>query len=138
MPVKGINKTLKALQKFGDEATKQTAAITAGNAQEMALRAKSKAPVDTGFMRNQISANKITQLSYEVAANAPYSGYIEFGTGVFVDVPNEMSELAAQLRGAGIKKININPQPFLYPALVEQRKIYLKDLKDELKRLSNE
>lgn len=170
MPVKGINKTLRALQKFGIEAEKSVEAITAGNAQDMALRAKSKAPVGVdGYLRNQINVGKVDDLNYEVLANAPYSGYVEFGTGTKVQVPPEMAEVAKSIQGgsagsfkAGLEaikewcrkkgileaaaypifmkilKYGIEAQPFLYPALVEQREVYLKDLKDELKRLSNE
>ena len=44
-------------------------------------------------------------------------------------------EVAIQFKGKGIREVNIQPRPFLYPAFVKHRKILIKDLKDYLKTL---
>jgi hypothetical protein len=68
---------------------------------------------------------------------APYSAYIEFGTGRAVQVPTELKEIAILFKGKGVKEINLQPQPYLYPAFVKGRKKYLQDLKDLLEHLTN-
>ena len=60
---------------------------------------------------------------------------MEFGTGGLVEVPEELKEVAAQFKGKGIKKINIQARPFLYPAFVKGRVQYLQDLKAKLNQL---
>ena len=60
---------------------------------------------------------------------------MEFGTGGKVKVPAELKDIAIQFKGKGIREVNIQPRPFLYPAFVKHRKILIKDLKDYLKTL---
>ena len=66
---------------------------------------------------------------------APYSAYMEFGTGGLVEVPKELKDQAIKFKGNGVKQVNLRPQPYLYPAFVKGRKNYIKSLKKELKRL---
>lgn len=42
--------------------------------------AKLRAPVDTGFLRNSISAQRITAKRWVVEAGAYYAPYVEYGT----------------------------------------------------------
>lgn len=76
--------------------------------------AKIKAPVDTGLMRSTIThslGNEGTNNPYaEVISPTEYSKYVEFGT----------SKQAAQ--------------PFLYPALVENKSKILKELAKAFKK----
>ena len=44
--------------------------------------------------------------------------------------------MASWFRGKGIKQVNINPKPFMYPAFVIGRREYAKDIKDALKHLN--
>jgi hypothetical protein len=78
--------------------------------------------------------------SYEVVTDidgfAPYSAYVEFGTGGLVNVPLELKQYALRFKGKGVKQINMQPQPYLYPAFVKGRKQYEKDLKTLLNRLT--
>jgi HK97 gp10 family phage protein len=62
-------------------------------AEEVAVRARANAPVDTGYLQGSIAAVPVNQHMAEVRVGAPYGGYVEFGT----------SKMAAQ--------------PFLSPAL---------------------
>jgi len=48
-------------------------------AERVADIARGLAPVDTGFMRDNIKAVHLSKYS-QVVANARYSGYVEFGT----------------------------------------------------------
>jgi hypothetical protein len=61
---------------------------------------------------------------------------MEFGTGTKVTVPSELKEVARHFIGKGVKKINLRPQPYLYPAWVKGRIQYIKDLKGSIKHLT--
>lgn len=133
--IKGLTKVLRELEKFGEEADKEVDIATFATAKDIELDAKSLAPVDKGFLRQQIATEKVEDKNYKVQANAPYSAFMEFGTGGLVEVPNEMKDIATQFKGKGIKKINISPQPFLYPAYLKNKETYVKDLDKALNRL---
>ena len=168
--IKGLDKVLKKLSKFGDEADKSILLLTRSNAQEIAADAKRNAPVNFGKLRQSIVSEQVNEkdsLSYVVGVNAEYGAYVEFGTGAKVQVPSEFSDMAARFKGGrggsfeqGLQAIKdwckakginqsaaypifmsilntgINAQPYLYPAWVKGKAKYLKDLKDELKRLT--
>ena len=79
--IKNLNKVLKELEGKGKEVDKEVEILTRENAKEIAASAKIFAPVDTGFLRNQIEHSKIEDKRYKVIANAKYSAFMEFGTG---------------------------------------------------------
>lgn len=66
---------LEALNKKGLSGAIKKAAATASNT------AKRKAPVDTGNLRSQIGFERSPDgKGVVIFSNAPYSGYVEFGT----------------------------------------------------------
>ena len=126
--LKDIQDSLKAIdgklrQDVGDEIN-----ASALNIQNSAKRL---APVDLGFLRNNIALVPIGDLTFAVEARAKYSPYIEFGTGGEVNVPAGYEDLAMMFKGKGIKKINIRPQPFLIPSYETEKP----KLIDRLKKL---
>ncbi len=133
---KNLNKVLKSLRKFGEEAERLIEDTTIANASEIEADAKRLAPVDKGFLRNQIFTREVNKLNYEIVAGAPYSAYMEFGTGGLVSVPDELRDIAIQYKGKGVRQINLAPQPFLYPAWIKGRKQYVDDLTDYLNDLT--
>jgi HK97 gp10 family phage protein len=143
--IKGLTKVLKNLERFGDEVKEDVHIITGDNATQIELGAKNNAPVNKligfgGDLKQGIKAIELGKSDFKIMANAtglaPYSAYVEFGTGRSVKVPNELKEMAIKFKGKGVKEINIQPQPYLYPAFVKGRKQYLKDLKKLLKDLT--
>ena len=134
--LKGLVKVLRDLERFGKEVDKDVDAITEANAREIEVKAKQRAPVDLGKLRQSIGTVRRAEKSYSVVANAPYAAFQEFGTGNLVSVPPELQSIAIQFRGRGVKMVNIPPQPFLFPAFVTQRQQYLEDLQDLLERES--
>ena len=58
---------------------------------------------------------------------------MEFGTGGLVSVPTELQDEAIKFKGRGIKKINIRPRPYLYPAFISQKNQVIKDLESLLR-----
>lgn len=83
-------------------------------AQFVAKRARDLAPVDTGFLRDHIHARKHSQLEAVVAAEADYSGFVEYGTRYMAAQPfmrpavdegqREIVELAAKEINAEIRR----------------------------------
>lgn len=138
--IKGINETIKRLKAFGSEAEKLVDIETYDSANAIALNAKRLAPVDTGKLRQGIYVAKPIgakdKIVYSVVSNAIYSAYMEFGAGRLTSVPPELKELAIQFKGKGIREVNLQPQPFMYPSLIAERPKYLKKLKNVLKNLS--
>lgn len=98
--------------------------------------AASDVPVDTGALKNSIQSTPIkatkNQIIGGVEVGAEYSPYIEFGTGSRVNVPNELSNFAAQYKGAGIKEVNLPARPFFYPAVWKQRQELPKNIERTL------
>ena len=131
--LKGLKDVLEDLQKFGEAMQKKVNDVTYANALELQENAKQNAPFDLGKLRQSIKTIKLEDSSYLILANAtglaPYAAYMEFGTGGNVSVPLELADIAIQFKGKGVKKIDLRPRPFMYPALVRQRRIFLEDLK---------
>ena len=138
--IKGFDKLIKDIKAIGVEGEKRIAETTEGNAREIEATAKQIAPYDFGALRQNIKALEQDKLNWAVYANAfgnaPYSAYQEFGTGGLVEVPDELKDIAIKFKGKGIKKIDMRPQPFLYPAFVKGRTQYIKDLESDLIELT--
>lgn len=95
--------------------------------------AKQKAPKDTGALRRSISS-RISGNTGIVFTPLEYAPYVEFGTGLFaenggrMDVPwNYQDDKGEWHSTSGMK-----PQPFMRPALNENREEILRLLKGEL------
>ena len=120
----------KDLSKLGADVDKKVALITRSNAQEIVVDARQRAPIDLGKLRQGINSEKDKNtFNYKIFAREKYSAYMEFGTGGMVKVPSELKEIAIQFKGKGVKEINLQPRPYLYPAFVKGRQQYLEDLK---------
>lgn len=135
--LKGLQELLKKFKTLDKEIVKNVDDLIEGSAQEIELDAKVAAPVNFGKLRQGIKSEPIQgeKLGYRVVAKEKYSAFMEFGTGGKVKVPAELKDIAIQFKGKGIREVNIQPRPFLYPAFVKHRKILIKDLKDYLKTL---
>ena len=135
--IKGLQELLKKFKTLDKEIVQNVEDIMEGAAQDIEVDAKVAAPVDFGKLRQGIKLEPIAgkEMGYRVVAKEKYSAFMEFGTGGRVKVPTELKEVAIQFKGKGIREVNIQPRPFLYPAFVKNRKILIKDLKDYLKTL---
>ena len=135
-PKINISKLLKQIDDFGDDAQILAVAITNVTADDMVTDAKLKAPVDLGQLRLSIG-HTTARVGYNKSfffANAPYSAYVEFGTGGRVSIPKGFEELASRYKGKGIRQVDIKPQPFFIPAYLQNIPIYEKRLVKTLDR----
>ena len=65
---------------------------------------------------------------------APYAPYVEFGTGSGVVVPEGFNAFAMQFYVNG--KGTMRAQPYLIPAFIKYRKVFLNDMKRIAKNIS--
>ncbi len=61
-------------------AERRASQAVAQAALEIEREAKTRAAVDTGFMRGAIGAEEIDQMNWQVVSGASYSVFVEFGT----------------------------------------------------------
>lgn len=130
--LEGLEKKLESLT----EVNRMEAALK--NACAMVERtAKKKAPKDTGDLRRSITS-EIEQDGEELVGTVftplEYAPYVEFGTGLFAedggrkDVPWNYKDD----KGIWHSTSGQHPQPFLRPALEENREEILRMLKEAL------
>ena len=135
--LKHLNLALKDFEKFGDEGVKKFADITEIKADEIVADAKLKAPKKDGLLFKSIRSKELNKLRWVVFTPVKYAPYMEFGTGAKnVIVPPELQDIAVHFKGKDPNRGNITPRPFLYPAFVRARPLYIKDLDKALKKLS--
>lgn len=140
MNIDGFEDVIRSLKSFGEAGERRIAAITAVTAQEVAADAARRAPVSKsksgstgGTLRQSINATMNDPLNWWINVNAPYGAYVEFGTGALVEIPEEWKDLAYvyYVNGQGY----MYAQPYLYPAYIDGRNRYYKDLEDSLSDL---
>ena len=103
---------------------------------QTSLGAKQNAPVDKGGLKASIRPfNK--GMTGEIVVGASYGPYQEYGTGTKVRVPSELSSYAMQFKGAGVRQVNLRPQPYLYPAFFLNRDRFMKDMDRRIDRIAN-
>lgn len=97
--VEGISQLIKQFEKFGEDVKLRADAELSDTADEIADLAKKNAPANLGKLRQSIQPLRGKEkLQWGVVAKEPYSGFVEFGTGIKVVVPAEMKEIAQQIR----------------------------------------
>ena len=117
-----LQNKLKRLKEISGQELSNELAITA----QMAVNtAKILAPVDTGGLRNSIAAERLNNRNIRIYAGKEYAPYIEFGTGRFVTFKYLQSlgipsSYANQFKGAGIRKVNIKPNPYFFQGIVRE------------------
>ena len=96
--------------------------------------ARQKAPKDTGALRRSITS-EVKNLEGKIYTPLEYTPYKEYGTGLFAenggrqDVPwNYQDDKGEWHSTSGMK-----PQPFMRPALYENRESILREIRESFK-----
>jgi len=106
-PKINISKLLTQINSFGYDAKRSAVSITNITADDIVTDAKQNLTnhktVNYGQLRLSIAKTEATmQVNRSlIFSNAPYSAYVEFGTGTKVKIPAGFESLAAQFRGKG-------------------------------------
>lgn len=129
----GMENILQALEELGD-----TDKVTAALQKACALverAAKEKAPKDTGELRRSITskveANE-TDIQGVVFTPLEYAPYVEFGTGLFAEGEGRADTPWSYQDDEGVwhSTSGQKPQPFMRPALDENREEILRIIKE--------
>lgn len=131
--ISGLKELEKKLNKLGKDTEDTTANEINNSAINIMRNAKRNVVVDNGFLRNSISFEPLSKLTYTVEAKAKYAPYVEFGTGGLVTIPSGYEQYAAIFKGKGIRKVNLRARPFLIPAFENE----IPDLMKRLNKLFN-
>lgn len=131
----GLDDVLEAIAAFGDVSGIQQ---SLGKACAVVERtAKEKAPKDTGELRRSITS-RVDGIDGIVYTTLEYAPYVEYGTGLFAtgegggrqDVPWHYQDD----KGEWHETSGQHPQPYMKPALDENREEILRILKEGLKK----
>jgi hypothetical protein len=129
-----INRIAKMAKKFKKKAKDEVAKELARSAYKIDADAKinvQKNTTDFAGLIGQITTEPVgsDSLTWSNKSGANYSAYIEFGTGKKVDLTHLVkagfpASWAMQFKGEGIREVNLQPKPFLFPAInAEQPKL---------------
>lgn len=127
----GLDEVLYKLDKISSDANIEEALGTCCAVVEKS--AKQKAPKDTGALRRSITS-KVEGNQGIIFTPLEYAPYVEYGTGLFAesggrkDVPWNYQDDEGKWHSTSGQK----PQPFMRPALEENKALIKQILKEEL------
>jgi len=101
----GLDRTLIKYKQLPQKLQANVRGAVENGAKVFVRNAKRDAPVDVGFLKNQITYTKLIgdadHMTFEVISGAKYSPYLEFGTkGKFRPYPGT-EQFASQFKGKG-------------------------------------
>lgn len=134
MAIENLDKLISKLEKLEDvNQAMEQACILVEN------EAKIKCPVDNGLLRNSIThyiEDNPDELIGVVGTNVEYAPYVEFGTGIYSSLGNGRQDRwkYKDAKGEWHSTIGQHPQPYLQPALEENRRKIEKMFKEQVKK----
>ena len=130
--VKGVDELIVKLNNMADESKIQQQLGLACALVERS--AKKKAPKDTGALRRSITS-KVDGLTGIVFTPLEYAPYVEYGTGLFAENGNGRKDVPWNYqddKGEWHSTRGQKPQPFMRPALNENRTEIIRIIKEGL------
>lgn len=97
--IKGVDQVIRELRSYGKDMEKLIDAETNDVALQIEADAKRLAPKNFGKLAQSISKEKIKESQYKISTQEMYAGYMEFGTGTKVSIPDEFKDMAATFKG---------------------------------------
>lgn len=137
MKIEGLAGLMKKLEYLGGNSTEAIDKGLGKAAKKIQLDAKRFCPYDTGRLKGSISAERIKPLEWAVGTNVEYAPCVEFGTGSLGDpsVPHTAKKFwRYKKNGRYYTTHGQRPQPFLYPALLNNKDCVFNYAKAELRK----
>ena len=138
MKIKGTSQVLNRLKSISKDTELAVKSAVVRNTDQIYAQAVSTVPVQDGHLRGSGNTsyldNQLTGVVSFGGNAAPYAPYVEFGTGINVSVPEGFSAYAMQFYVNG--KGTMKAQPFLIPAFIKYKKIFLRDIRKIAKNIS--
>ena len=124
--IDGIDGELEAaaenIELYAKQNVPDTAGIAGGGKIDFAGQIRNSFYLDNQPLRKEIGVRNIN--------NKPYPAWIEFGTGIYVSIPEGLEDYAMTFYVNG--KGKILPHPFLFPAVERERVELIKRIKELL------
>jgi HK97 gp10 family phage protein len=138
MKIRGTSQVLNRLKSISKEAELGVKSSVVRNTDQIYAEALANVPVLDGYLRGSgntsYSDNQLTGTVAFGGNAAPYAPYVEFGTGSGVNVPQGFEAYAMQFYVNG--KGTMRAQPFLIPAFIKYKKVFLRDIRKIAKKIS--
>lgn len=145
--VVGLDNLLKKLNKLGGNVEETLYKSMQRQGELVKGDAKDLCPVDTGDLRQSIKSetkNYKNKITTKVYTNSDHAAYVEFGTGKVgertnknnkVNVSYKQDKWLANIPDVGVRWVEGQPaQPYLYPALKNNEKIVVENIKEDVKK----
>ena len=135
--IKGTSRVLNRLKNVSRETDLAVKSAIQRNTDQIFAEALSAVPVQDSHLRGSGNANTQNPYVGIVAfggSPAPYAPYVEFGTGINVSIPEGFGAYAMQFYVNG--KGTMKAQPYLIPAFIKYKKIFLRDMRKIAKNIS--
>lgn len=129
----GGDKVLKGLQRLSKQTQEDVSREFKQTSEDIASGAISRAAANFGGgggLRSGIYPAEIDKFTFQVISAKPWSPYLEFGTGAYVNVPAGLEDYALQFKGKGIREVNLPARPFFFNTFEEERVNLIKRLKE--------
>lgn len=144
--IKGLDKLLKDLTKFGNDGAKAVVTQLGNSATNIELGAIRRVPFQFNFIKQRID-KQISDRGFTVKVGVqgtdenPIPAYVEFGTGQFAKNLLFSGEYDQEIRDIAIKfKKDVDGRspatPYLFPAFFEERPKLIERLEKELEQLA--
>lgn len=130
--IKGNTAVIKGLETYKRRVESKVKTHFKDWATDTEQMAKARAPTQTGALKNSIHADTENNgWVWTVGTPVNYAPYVEFGTGVLVDVPQGLEDYAIQFKGKGIKQVNLPARPYLFNSARENFNKLIEKLKKD-------
>lgn len=138
MKIRGITSVTARFQRLSKQAELQVKSSVVRNTDQIYAEAVANVPIQDGHLRGSGNTsyqdNQFTGIVAFGGNAAPYAPYVEFGTGSGVVVPQGFSAFAMEFYVNG--KGTMKAQPYLIPAYLKYKKVFLNDMKRIAKNIS--
>jgi len=144
--IKGLDKLLKDLTKFGDDGAKAVVTQLGNSKSNIERGAISRVPFEFIFIKQKINSEVedrglTVKVGVEGTDENPIPAYVEFGTGQFAKNLLFSGEYDQEIRDIAIKfKKDVDGRspatPYLFPAFFEERPKLIERLEKELDQLA--
>jgi len=137
MEIKGTSRVFKKLKMVSKTVDLQVKSAIQRNTQDILAEAIKNVPVDMGYLLQSGTPDTTNPYIGKVTFGgtlAPYAPFVEFGTGDMVAILPGFEGYASQFkRGPGH---NMKAQPYLTPAFLLYKKVFLRDMRKIAKNIS--
>jgi HK97 gp10 family phage protein len=133
----GTSRVLKKIRGISRQTDLEVRSAIQRNTDQILAEATKNGPIDTGDLQRSGTKDTTNPFIGKVAFGgqlAPYAPYVEFGTGSGFSSDPSFVQYASQFKkGDGH---NMDAQPYLIPAFILYKRIFLRDIRKIAKKIS--